>query len=141
MVSLCARGERGATGAGRTLRRRRETLAPRRVARRAVSIATGLAVTVLALGAGAEEPAAASPSRITVGDTASALPGVARVGVPGPRASVLSLAVTGGYGLTEAQAEQSGSVVSGQRVRFRKKNQSTAAAERPERAMSCWMAS
>lgn len=43
-----------------------------------------------------------------MGDTASALPGVARVGVPGPRASVLSLAVTGGYGVTEAQAEQPG---------------------------------
>ena len=33
------------------------------------------------------------------------------------------------------QAGQSGAVVSGQRVRFWKKNQSTAAAESPDRAM------
>ncbi|MBN2192181.1 MAG: carboxypeptidase regulatory-like domain-containing protein [Polyangiaceae bacterium] len=43
-----------------------------------------------------------------VGDTASALPGIARVGVPGQRTSVAAFAGTGSYGFTEAQADQSG---------------------------------
>lgn len=113
VVSLRARREGGATDPRRILRQGGRPCAPRRLGRRAVPVAVGLATLGLAtlglpLRAGAEEDLAAAPRRVTVGDTASALPGLARVGVPGARASVLSLAVTGGYGLTEAQAEQSG---------------------------------
>ncbi|MDB4994715.1 MAG: hypothetical protein JWM74_2147 [Myxococcaceae bacterium] len=45
----------------------------------------------------------------SVGETASGLPGIGRVGVASPRAPHLAVTVGGGYGLTEAQSGESGS--------------------------------
>jgi len=105
VVPLRGRGDGDVVEPGR-IRRRWPTLPARgRTGIGPAAVACLAALTPYPAGA---EEAAEEAAPVTVGDAASALPGVARVGVPGPRASVLSLAVTGGYGVTEAQAEQPG---------------------------------
>ena len=58
---------------------------------------------------GASFAAAAAPAHQEIGDTGWALPGVFRVGIPGPVSNgVVGVAATAGYGLTEAITDDDG---------------------------------